>query len=318
MDNLAIRTEKLSKIYRSDWLYKRIAALEALDLEVEEGEILGYLGPNGAGKTTTSKLLLGLSRPTSGTICFFGKPAADSDYRKDIGYLPENPYFYGYLTAEESLSFHGRLHGMNGWELRNRMDSLLALVGLEHARRRHLRKFSRGMLQRIGIAQALINDPKILILDEPMSGLDPMGRKQMRDIILGCRDQGKTVVFSSHILSDVEMMCDRAAIILQGRLQQVISVRQILDRRIQYWELTCTGLASALVEQVRQQMLETVRTGEQILFKAETEQVAHHAMKTIVEAGGRILSLVPQRESLEDIFVQQAGKKEKAKAKEKV
>lgn len=307
MNEAAISTKKLCKTFRTGLLLKRFVALDNLDLEVKQGEILGYLGPNGSGKTTTFKLLLGLMRPDSGSVTFFGNNNSQQDFRGDIGFLPENPYFYAYLTAAESLNFHGRLYGMKKEERRQRIDMLLTQVGLDHARDRQLRKFSRGMLQRIGIAQALVNDPKLLILDEPMSGLDPMGRKQMRDIILTCRDQGKTVIFSSHILSDVEMMCDRAAIILQGKLQEVVSVHEILEREIKYWEITCANLPQNVAADIAGQCLSSIKSGGQWLLKIQDEPQAVQIIKHIEEAGGRLVSFGPQRESLEDVFIRQAA-----------
>lgn len=305
MSAAAICISGVSKTYRTGFWGRKFVALDNLSLTVKSGEILGFLGPNGAGKTTTFKVLLDLIRPDSGSHSVFGKPA-DQNARKRIGYLPENPYFYMYLTATESLHFHGRLRAMSGAARKKRIPELLRLVGLEHARGRSLKKFSRGMLQRIGIAQALVNDPDILILDEPMSGLDPNGRKQMRDIILGCRDQGKTVIFSSHILSDVEIMCDRAAIIRQGRLQEVVQVSEMLDDKVAHWEVTC----SSLPENCSYEDYIVHKTENQILLKTTGEADAKNMMRDIERNGGRILSFGPQRINLED-FYNQSGKEEK-------
>lgn len=305
MKQVAISLQNINKNYRTGFWGRRFVALENLSLEINKGEILGYLGPNGAGKTTTFKVLLDLIRPDSGTLSVFGEPA-DQKARERIGYLPENPYFYMYLTAEESLHFHGRLRGMKGDARKKRIPELLRLVGLEHAKGRSLKKFSRGMLQRIGIAQALVNDPDILILDEPMSGLDPNGRKQMRDIILGCRNQGKTVIFSSHILSDVEIMCDRAAIIRQGKLQEVVQVSEMLDNKVAHWEITC----SSLPENSPYEDCIVHKTENQILLKTKGEAEAKNMMRNIEKSGGRVLSFGPQRINLED-FYNQAGKEGK-------
>jgi ABC-2 type transport system ATP-binding protein len=202
----AIAVEHLTKVYKPMWpWHSSSTVLSDVSLSIGTGEIFGFLGHNGAGKTTTMKILLGLLRPTSGRVEVLGAPAGDVAIHSRIGYLPESPYFYDYLTAEEFLEFYGRLAGMPFETIRSRVPHLLGQLGLKEARHRQLRKFSKGMLQRIGLAQALIQDPELVILDEPMSGLDPMGRKEVRDLILGLRDQGKTVVFSSHILSDVEM-----------------------------------------------------------------------------------------------------------------
>jgi ABC-2 type transport system ATP-binding protein len=305
MNNAAININGITKVYRTGFWGKRFLALDNLSLEVKQGEILGYLGPNGAGKTTTFKVLLDLMRPTSGSFTVFGH-SAGRKAREQIGFLPENPYFYMYLTAEESLHFHGQLRGMKREERKKRIPELLQLVGLDHAGDKSLKKFSRGMLQRIGIAQALVNDPNILILDEPMSGLDPNGRKQMRDIILGCRDQGKTVIFSSHILSDVEIMCDRAAIIRKGKLQEVIQVGEMLDSNIAHWEIVCTDLSGSagyegcIVHQSK----------NQILLKTKDEAEAKRMVHDIEKNGGRVLSFGPQRISLEEIY-NKSGKEKK-------
>lgn len=303
MIETAISINSVSKTYRTGFLGKSFIALDDLSLEVKKGEILGYLGPNGAGKTTTFKVLLDLIRPDSGCLSIFGM-SADQQTREKIGFLPENPYFYMYLTAAESLNFHGQLRGMSSEKRKKRIPELLHLVGLEHSVGQSLKKFSRGMLQRIGIAQAMVNDPDILILDEPMSGLDPNGRKQMRDIILGCRDRGKTVIFSSHILSDVEIMCDRAAMIRKGKLQGIVEVSEMLDSRIAHWEITCTSLPDTadwegcIIQQ----------TNNQILLKIADETEAKIMMQEIENSGGRVLSFGPQRINLEDFYTNQSEK----------
>jgi len=307
----AIQIHNLTKTFRTGFGFKRFAAVKNLNLDVKTGGILGFLGPNGAGKTTTFKMMLGLIYPDKGNIAFFGEPANHAQARSQIGFLPENPYFYSYLTAVESLNFYGRLFNLSSQDRAQRVDELLATIGLKHARNRQLRKFSRGMLQRIGIAQALINDPKLLILDEPMSGLDPMGRKEMRDIIIGCRDQGKTVIFSSHILSDVEMICDEVAIILNGELQEIVKVGEILDREIDTWEITCTGLSPELAAKFDNNQYETIQSGDRTLIKLKDEDTPRRLMVEIEDQGGRVVSFGPRRESLEDIFVKRATAKVK-------
>jgi ABC-2 type transport system ATP-binding protein len=306
MAELAVEIRGLTKTYRTGFRRKRFVALNNLDLEVEEGSILGLLGPNGAGKTTTFKLILGLIYPDHGSIFSWAKPSSSSEAKSRIGYLPENPYFYPHLTAVESLDFYGRLFNLPKQQRRRRVDELLTTVGLEHARDRQLRKFSRGMLQRIGIAQALINDPKLLILDEPMSGLDPMGRKEMRDIIIGCRKQDKTVIFSSHILSDVEVICDSAAIILEGQLQEIVQVDEFLDKETNIWELSCTNLSPELSNILTDKAIETTQTRGRLLVKMEGEDVINDLMIEIKKHGGRLISFGPRRDSLEDIFVKRA------------
>lgn len=214
---LAIKTEGLCKDYRLGFWRRRTRVLHALDLTVEAGETFGYLGPNGAGKTTTLKLLLGLVLPSAGRAWLLEQEVGDPEVRAAVGFLPENPSFYDYLTGEEFLAYGARLAGIPRRRAREQIAALLDQVGLMGAGRMQLRKYSKGMLQRIGIAQALINDPDLVLLDEPMSGLDPVGRHQFREIILGLKKQGKTIVFNSHILSDVEEICDRVCILLHGR-----------------------------------------------------------------------------------------------------
>lgn len=300
-DTIAISLQDIHKQYRTGFWGKRFTALDGLSLEIRQGEIFGYLGPNGAGKTTTFKVLLDLIRPDKGRVAFFGQPATLAS-RERIGFLPENPYFYMYLNAAESLHFHGQLKGMPRQKRKERVPELLRLVGLDHAAKRPLKKFSRGMLQRIGIAQALVNDPDILILDEPMSGLDPDGRARMRDIILACREQGKTVIFSSHILSDVEVMCDRAAVIRNGRLQQVVAVNEILDNSTAHWELTCD-----IFPEVERFAQDVVYKGvNQVLLRADNEQDARQLMLDVEAAGGRIVAFGPRRTSLEELYRQPA------------
>ena len=223
---LVVRTENLTKEFKGKSLIsrRRVKALDSLNLQVEGGEIFGYLGPNGAGKTTTFKLLLGLIFPTSGTASILGENIREVGFKAKVGFLPEQPYFYDYLTGEEFLSFYAQLFRFDKKTCKQKAQTLLETVGLAEAGSTQLRKFSRGMLQRIGIAQALINDPELVILDEPLSGLDPVGRKEIRDIILQLKADGRTVIFSSHILSDVEMICDRIGVLMHGQLQSVESV----------------------------------------------------------------------------------------------
>ena len=219
MSGYAIRLEELTKDYPVGfWRPRPVRALDGVSLDVKPGEVLGYLGPNGAGKTTTLKLLMQLIYPTSGRAEILGRPVGDVETRRRLGFLPELPYFYDNLTAEELLIYFGRLFGLSTSDARRRATTLLDRVGLGEARRRQLRKYSKGMLQRVGIAQALVNDPEVVFLDEPMSGLDPVGRRDTRELIAALRDEGRTVLFSSHILSDAEALCSRVAIMARGRL----------------------------------------------------------------------------------------------------
>ena len=219
-----IEIRSVSKTFKKEFSGRKVEALRALDLFISEGEVFGFLGPNGAGKSTTIKLLLNFIRPSSGSIMIEGKGPSDKNVRRSIGYLPENPYFYDHLSAEELLRFGGGSCNLDDAVIRERSSTLLQDLDLVDARKRPLRSYSKGMVQRAGIALALIHDPKILILDEPMSGLDPMGRKKVFDLILRLKANGKTVFYSSHILNDIERLCDRAAILINGSLRRLINV----------------------------------------------------------------------------------------------
>ena len=226
--NIVIEAQNLTKIYRDFWGRQKVRALNALDLEVRKGEIFGLLGPNGSGKSTTIKLLLGLLFPSSGRAMVFGENATEVTKNERIGYLPEESYLYKFLTAEETLDFYGRLFDMPSAQRKERVQSLIQQVGLGHAKRRQLREYSKGMTRRIGLAQALINDPELVLLDEPTSGLDPLGTREMKDMILKLRDEGKTVVMCSHLLGDVQDVCDRIAILYQGDLKELGRVDSLL------------------------------------------------------------------------------------------
>ncbi|OLP16785.1 multidrug ABC transporter ATP-binding protein [Leptolyngbya sp. 'hensonii'] len=229
--SVVVQTQDLRKIYRTGfWFHQRTVSLQGCSITVYQGETFGLLGPNGAGKTTLLKTLLGITRPTAGRGSLLGKPIGDRSVKQRVGYLPENPYFYDYLTGWELLQFTAELFQIPGAERRQRIIRLLDLVGLAQttARKRQLRQYSKGMLQRMGLAQALINDPELVFLDEPMSGLDPMGRYQIREIILSLKEQGKTIFFNSHVLSDVEQICDRVAILSQGELICIGSLDELL------------------------------------------------------------------------------------------
>ncbi|MDR0338097.1 MAG: ABC transporter ATP-binding protein [Planctomycetaceae bacterium] len=226
--NIVVETRNLTKVYRDFWGRQKVRALKALDLTIHRGEVFGLLGPNGSGKTTTIKLLLGLLFPTSGDIFILGKSATDVAKNEKIGYLPEESYLYRFLNAEETLDFYGRLFNMSGAVRRQRIAQLISMVGLESARKRQLREYSKGMSRRIGLAQALINDPDLILLDEPTSGLDPIGTRNMKDLILDLKRQGKTVIMSSHLLADVQDVCDRIGILYQGELKELGRVEDLL------------------------------------------------------------------------------------------
>lgn len=300
----------MEKSFSNGW-GKRSTIIKNLNLDVRDNEIFGYLGANGAGKTTTFKLMLGLIFPDKGEILFDGKPASDYKNRSLLGYLPETPYFYSYLTAWEALDFYASLFDMDTSLKKNRVNKMLDLVGLDHAKDLQLRKFSRGMLQRIGIAQAMINDPKLLILDEPMSGLDPMGRKDMRDIILKCRDQGKTIVFSSHIISDVEMICDRASILSKGELQRIIEMDNRLDTDDSTWEIIYQGKALELQGIKVSGKIKHQATGNRNILTTEDKALANQMIGEIQNQGLDLISFGSRRKTMEDIYIKSVGIKGK-------
>ncbi len=247
---VVVETRNLSKVYRDFWGRQKVRALKALDLEIHKGEIFGLLGPNGSGKTTTIKLLLGLLFPTSGRALVFGREATDVSKNERLGYLPEESYLYRFLNAEETLDFYGRLFDMPATVRRKRAAELIDLVGLNWAKRRQLKEYSKGMARRIGLAQALINDPELILLDEPTSGLDPIGTREMKDLILKLKAQGKTVLMSSHLLADVQDVCDRIAILHQGELKELGRVDTLLKVRDET-EIRARGLSEAAQAEIR-------------------------------------------------------------------
>jgi ABC-2 type transport system ATP-binding protein len=297
----AVRIENLKKSFRLGFIPRTREILKGISLSVKEGEIFGYLGPNGAGKTTTIKCLLGLIFPDSGTVEIFGQPHLSTRARQSLGFLPENPYFYDYLTAAEFLGFTADLFGLDRREKDERIVRLLNLVGLERAAGLRLRKFSRGMLQRVGLAQALINEPKLVILDEPLGGLDPLGRKEIRDIIVRFKDEGKTVFFTSHILQDIEMICDHVAIIVGGRVVKHGPLEDLVSEKILFTELTVSGLAPEDFRGLGERV--TVR-GDRVFLKIVEERRVDEALALVRAKNGKVVSLSPRTETLEDIFVE--------------
>jgi len=301
-----IRTEGLTKVFVSDWRRARTTAVDRLDLEVAEGEIYGFLGPNGAGKTTTLKLLLGLLRPSAGRASIFGADAAGLGHRALLGYLPESPYFYDYLTGREFLDFCGRLCGVPAPLRRERIARLLALVDIERAADLRLGKYSKGMLQRIGMAQALVNDPRLLILDEPQSGLDPAGRKQVRDLILRLKAEGRTVLFSSHILGDAEMICDRVGILHRGRLVASGRLDELVRARVHAVEFQADALAAGARAAFRERATVFLEAGSRVQFTLPGgEEQVPAVLAAIADGGGRVVAVSPLRESLEDVFLRE-------------
>jgi len=304
---LALATHELTKDYPVGFWRKRpYRALDRLTLSVEPGEVFGFLGPNGAGKTTTLKLLMQLVFPTGGRAEILGRPLGDLDVKRRIGYLPENPYFYDYLTAEELLTYFAGLFGYRAADRRARASRLLDEVGIGAERRLQLRKFSKGMLQRVGIAQALVNDPELVIFDEPMSGLDPLGRRDVRALILALRDRGCTVFFSSHVLSDAEALCSRVAILAKARLVAAGRLTDMLAFRARGWELVVAGVSDAALAVVESRVRHAVRIGEgRYMLDLPLEPAPEHLLADLTRAGAHLVSLNPVRQTLEDFFVEQ-------------
>jgi ABC-2 type transport system ATP-binding protein len=302
----AIETLNLTKQYPYGFLHlKRKTSLENLTMQVEDGEVFGFLGPNGAGKSTTIKLLMGIIFPTAGSAKILGKPVSDVTMHRDIGYLPEQPYFYDYLTAAEVLDYFARFHGFSAAERKNRVQKMLQQVGLGTAGKIQLRKFSKGMLQRVGLAQAILHDPKLVILDEPMSGLDPVGRREVRDIILELKNAGKTILFSTHILSDAEMLCDRVGVIAGGQLRgvgapgSIVGVKSLGMEIV--FELTGSG---PQFEAIRAR---AAKSGANYRLQASDTEL-YAVLAELREAGAKIISLTEIKPTLEDYFMELVGK----------
>ena len=277
-------------------------------MQVECGEVFGFLGPNGAGKTTTLKLLLQLVFPTSGRAQLLGRPLGDPAAKRRLGYLPEQPYFYDYLTAEELMTYFGGLLGLGPSDRRRRVSALLDEVGIGAERRLQLRKFSKGMLQRVGIAQALLNEPELVILDEPMSGLDPLGRRDLRALILRLRDRGCTVFFSSHVLSDAETLCSRVAILARGCLVASGRLSDMLAFQLRGWELVVADTPDALIAALGTRATRAVRIGEgRFSLELPLDTPPERMVAELTAAGARLVSLNPLHQTLEDFFVQRVG-----------
>ena len=305
----AIRTRELSKDYLVGfWRPRPYRALDRLSIDVAPGDVFGFLGPNGAGKTTTLKLLMQLVFPTSGEAEILGRPLGDVSIRRRIGYLPENPYFYDHLTAEELLDYYGRLFGQSAADRRQRVGETLDRLGIGAERRLPLRKFSKGMLQRVGLAQALLNDPEVVFLDEPMSGLDPLGRRDVRALILELRDQGRTIFFSSHILSDAEALCTRVAIVAKGRLAASGTLTDLKEFAIQGWELVMAGVPPEALERVRARARRVVTIGgDRYAIDLPPDGRPEELLRELTAAGATPVSLNPVRETLEDVFVRRVA-----------
>lgn len=307
-----LNVENLVKDYTTGFLRKRVRVLKGVSFSVNKGEIFGFVGPNGAGKTTTFKTILGFVSPTGGSVEIMGKPLGDVDVKKHIGYLPENPYFYDYLTGEELLHYMGELHGLNGSGLSKRVDELLEKVNMSHAKRVQLRKYSKGMLQRVGVAQALINDPEFLILDEPMSGLDPIGQREIRELILEQKKKGKTILLSSHILSDVEALCDRVGVIIGGRVVKMGELGKLFEEIHTDYEMLLKGVDEGIVNKLSDLRVTIEKRAGFIVLKFD-EDIKARVLDAISKSQADVVSLHPLRKSLEGLFVEEA-KKDDSKA----
>jgi ABC-2 type transport system ATP-binding protein len=300
---LVLRFEGISKVFRSSLTRRHVYKLGPVSFGVEEGEIFGYLGPNGAGKTTTIKIALGLLRPSAGQVTCFGKPSASTEVRGRIGFLPEHPYFYQHLTACELLEFYGQVCGLRTGEVGPRAIELLRMVGLADFGEAQISSFSKGMLQRIGMAQALINDPDLVILDEPLAGLDPVGRREIRDVILGLKARGKTVFFSSHILQDAEMICDRVGILSRGRMLKVASVANALQESIRCVEILLDGLDRGTIKKLG--LSDVSESGDRIVVRLGPDADVNRAISDLIASGAKIFAVIPQRQTLEDYFMKE-------------
>jgi len=294
----------LSKSFTSHLSLGRVPVLHGVNLAVEAGEVFGLLGANGAGKTTTLKTVVGLLRPDRGCVRLFGMPVSDVRARARLGFLPENPYFYDYLTGREFLDFYARLCSVEPRTRPERVAEMLRKVGLEACAERPLRKFSKGMVQRLGLAQALLNDPDLVILDEPMSGLDPVGRREFRDIILELKRNGRTVIFSSHILADAEMICDRVAILRAGKVTACGRLDSLLGEHVRFWEATLSRFDPAALSVPHELVWQR---GEQVLVRLHEERHVDVMIEEVRRHGGALVSLVPHRRTLEDVFLGEVG-----------
>ena len=305
----AISINELTKDYAVGFWRKRpYRALDQLSLEIDAGEVFGFLGPNGAGKTTTLKLLMQLVFPTSGRAEILGRPAGDVATRRRIGYLPENPHFYDHLTAEELLNYFARLFGYRSPERQVRVAALLDRAGIGAERRMQLRKFSKGMIQRVGIAQALLNDPEVLFLDEPMSGLDPLGRRDVRHMILDLRDQGRTVFFSSHILADAEALCNRVAVVANGRLAATGRLSDILAFAVHGWELVVADLRPEVLARVAPSIRRTIEISPgRYTLELALDPPPERLLADLIATGASLVSLNPLRDTLETCFLRRVA-----------
>jgi ABC-2 type transport system ATP-binding protein len=309
-----IDVNDLRKTYRTPFRRKKVEALRGVTFQVERGHIFGFVGPNGAGKTTTIRTLMGLIRPTGGTATILGHAIPSRAARFKVGFLPESPYFYDYLTIGELLDLAGRLFGIDSTTRKKRANELIERVGLDRARTQSLKKFSKGMLQRAGLAQALMNDPEIVVLDEPTSGLDPIGRKDVRDLILELRDQGKTVFFSSHILTDIEAIADRVAIVARGQLQAHGRPAELVKRTMLGVDITVHVAADADLGDLLAHASRVRRIGDELVLTLPADADVDAWLGRARERGAKVVAVEPRHETLEDLFMRQIADADRSTA----
>lgn len=306
MSENVLSVEKLAKTFKKPFSGKKVEAVRGVSFDVKKGEIFGFLGPNGAGKTTTIKMLTGLIAPTSGKATLLGQPIPSPEAMGNVGFLPENPYVYPYLTPREFVSLCGRLNGLSGKKLEKETERVIDRVGILYAIDRPVRALSKGMLQRTGFAAALVHDPDLLILDEPMSGLDPVGRKEVRDLIVEESGKGKTIFFSSHILSDVELLCDSICILKKGEVVVSGEIDKLLDKETTRHEITLRDPPDDAIERLTAGATKQQRIGRTLQVEVEGDEAVTTILRSALDAGIRIEAVTPKRETLEDIFVRKA------------
>ncbi len=306
MSEIILRVDGLAKTFSKPFTGKKVEAVRGVSFEVARGEIFGFLGPNGSGKTTTIKMLTGLISATRGKATLFGHRVPSPDAMARVGFLPENPYIYPYLTPREFVSLCGRLSGLSGAKLRSRVEAVIAAAGVSHAIDRAVRTLSKGMTQRVGLAAAMVHEPELLVLDEPMSGLDPVGRKEVRDLIVEEKRAGRTVFFSSHILSDVEMLCDRVCILQTGEVVLSGVIRDLLARHGRRTEVALAGVDDELAAALGASGQSGHRVGEYFIVEVAEDADVRTVVERAWAAGARVESVTPKRETLEDLFVRRA------------
>ena len=307
-EDIVLEVKGLRKVFHIGFFRKRVEAVKNASFSVRRGEIFGLLGPNGAGKTTTIKSILRLIFPSEGEIRIFGRPAGDREAAKRVGYMPENPYVYQYLKPLEFLDLCGRLTGISKVERRERSEAMVDKVGLRHAVDRPIGRFSKGMMQRVGLAQALLHDPELLVLDEPMSGLDPIGRKEVRDVLLEQRARGKTLLFTSHILSDVELLCDRVVIMQRGEITSEGQVSDLLESAGRQVEIRLSGASAALKTSLASRAVVVDDGAGHLTLRADGDRAIDEILRISNAAGARLDALIPVRQTLENLFLQNAGR----------